>query len=359
MITDLHRSNKSKPGRFSYKTEIDDVASQIINVVYDYRTRGYKVNAIYLGDIFDSSSQEVEKSLQEFNEFQQFNRVFDSSYSVVGNHEYTYYKDNPFWFCVNEIKSSRASSAKNNIWLPKGKFNLFTIPDILVSGNVEFIFNHYGCDPLIPSNDRISIGLFHQDIYFREVMNSVRSLDPNFYLLAENEAKCRPNYRLLDNDGELGNYQYCFFGHAHMMKGKWSGDCGTIYEYLGSLGRSSVKEVSNDFLDRNLPAVIIEDGKFQRIENNPIHLMEREKCVNEKVVERNHKDYEKRKEVKKMLSVKSSDLDDPVGNLKARLNDDYSSQIVDSLLNQEFNEYLIEFNNKLRKIRNDYYSSRK
>ena len=144
-----------------------------------------------------------------------------------------------------------------------------------------------------------------------------------------------------------------------MMKGKWIGDSGITYEYLGSLGRSSVKEVLDNFLERNVPAVIVKNGELAGIEDNTVTLMSRSKCVDESVVEKNHKEYEKRKEVQELLSTNVSDLDDPINNIKARLGEEYSSQIVDSILSSPYDMYLVDFDQRLKKIKNDYYTNRK
>ncbi|MNN73107.1 hypothetical protein D3C81_1891970 [compost metagenome] len=79
-------------------------------------------------------------------------------------------------------------------------------------------------------------------------------------------------------------------------------------------------EITDTFLERDIPALVVENGLFQRVESNKFNLMSRAECVKEEIVELNAKAYEKKKKfdlIKKETNVR----EDPFESLLARCGD--------------------------------------
>lgn len=111
-------------------------------------------------------------------------------------------------------------------------------------------------------------------------------------------------------------YDYAMLGHMHWFYGTWK-DQNTYIYGLASLGRPSISEISDEFLERNIPAVIIKENIFSEIQDNIFNLSDREKCVREEVVALNHTQYEIQKIIKESKQYKAVS-DDPIINIKTQ-----------------------------------------
>ena len=85
--------------------------------------------------------------------------------------------------------------------------------------------------------------------------------------------------------------------------------------YLASLGRSNVTEVNDDFLERNVPAVLIDDGHYSRVENNLFLLPDRQSSVREDIVKEQKAAYQVVKEQRELKNY-SPMGDDPVNEIE-------------------------------------------
>ena len=328
LVSDLHDQDRNIDNRYDYPGEVMQVKDKILELGLRYHDMGYEVNLILLGDVYNRSYKNVTGAILANNFWIVANRVFTKIYSVMGNHETTYYSSNPFFTLVNSVDSMKIQTLNKKVWQPLGLFNVIDIPDFVEVGNVAFHFNHYGCPITIPEKGVYNIGLFHTDFVFSEIAQASENTN-NMHAFIKNSVSANNNELL-----EL--YDACFFAHHHKLYGCWnvttnSGHSCTI-EHLASLGRPNVSEVDDNFLERDIPAVIIEDNKFSEIQHNFITLPGRASCVKEDVVKEKQQSYERVKAMKAAINY-VPDTDDPIKNIRtAIMGDPLSAKIVDELL---------------------------
>lgn len=329
IITDLHLSGSNLRGRYDYLKEVSYVISKIIELGNKYRAEGYtEVNLIFLGDIVDRSYKDLTKGIYTNNIFVAFLNIFNNMFSVVGNHELSYYTDNPFWTLMESISSNKIETIKNKTWQPQGFIQLINVVDRLECGDVVFHFNHSNVGISVPEKDKINIGLFHQDIIAKAITEEMKNQ------FGMDIFEVQPRY--FDKTSVLYGYDYAFFGHMHKVYGHWTYICdSTKYKtelfYLASLGRTNHTEVSNNFLERDIPAVILENDKFARIEHNKFNLMTREECVKEEIVLNNQMVREKKKEIKYVIENVPA-LDEPIKSIESAL-------VKEPVLHMLFSDY--------------------
>ena len=307
IVSDLHISYKSLANRINYRNEIDYVQSELIQVAKKYRNYGYTVKLLLLGDVFHNSYQSVFNALIDSDFFKMWKQVFGDIYSVLGNHELSYYDSNPFYSLVTEVESKKVKDIPGKICTPIGVLPVISVPDTLCDGNVIFYFNHYAC-PIakVEDTNKINIGLFHQEIVDHSIKAKMETtLGSGIFA----------NTVSIDSSGILNDYDYCFFGHMHKIYGMWQTDSNTVLCYLASLGRTNETEVNDNFLERNIPVILVDDGNFIAAEDNKFLLMPRSECVNTALVEKAKKTYE----IEKMRKAAKTYVpigDDPLKNLR-------------------------------------------
>lgn len=261
VTTDLHLA-LHKANRKDYFSEILKSMQDILEIQQRYQSKGYTTNLILLGDVFDSSISNASDALQLFELFRFFTQQFNKTYCVVGNHEITFMKDNPFWFLTSTVEDEYLLSLKKYIQ-PRGLQNSLIIPGTLTDGEVCMYFNHYATPIKLPTEGGIKIGLFHQNVGSNEI------------------CKMWGTFADVEEETCIQGYDYCFFGHMHLAKGRYylNEEHSCICEWLGTIGRTKTTEVIDDDLDVNIPAILIEDGKLVKVEPNTIHLQSFSECV--------------------------------------------------------------------------------
>ncbi len=255
LVTDLH-TDVDKANRLNYFGEILNAMQDIISIASKYRIAGTSVNLILLGDVFDAGSTRSEDAMQLMEVFYYFTSVFDKVWSVVGNHEITFASNNPFWFLVSDMKDASLSRIKRFIQ-PRGLTGRIIIPDKIVDGDTVLYFNHYGTEPKEPREGVTRIGLFHQNVGSNDICKMWGTFDN------------------VEEAAYIQGYNYSFFGHMHLAKGEyWLNEAHTCKgEWLGTIGRTKVDEILDDSLEVNVPAIIVDNGRFVSIERNNIHLL--------------------------------------------------------------------------------------
>ena len=347
VISDLHDYYKTKPNRFDYVKEIEHVKNYINILIEKYKNLGYDVNLLFLGDIYDRSYRNIEKGIQGYTGLEKLCKSVKASFVCVGNHEFTYSNSNPFWHLVKTIDSDTIKSYKGGRWKAKGDFNHLTICDKLIDGNVEILFNHYGCGIQDGSSDKTTIGLFHQDIYFKEILEDAKIKNREIFEVCAEEASKQFSTVYMDNNNLLQRYQYAFFGHNHLLYGKWFNDDYNLYlYYLASLGRTNHKEVLNSFLERDIPAIIIKDGNLVEIQSNLFNLMRREDCVKEDVVEKAQEKYKTRK-YRTFTKTSESFDENPIESIKGYFNNPVVDDIIDEIMSNDVDEFYLELASKI------------
>lgn len=348
IITDLHITAKEKSNRKFYVKEVNDNLTRVLKIGSKYLNEGYEVYLIFLGDIADRSYSDIIPAIQLNNMFTVYNMLFKKCYTVLGNHEFSFYSDNPTWTLFSNIKSENVNRCLNKNWKPLGMLNLVEVVDTLEVGNVVFSFMHHPTQIIKPVEGKINIGLFHKDLVPSSI---VRDMEANKGLEIWSN-----NLVDFENTSMLDGYNYCFFGHVHKMYGKFryvndKTNWTSILYYLGSLGRPNQTEVQDNFLERNIPAVIIEDNKFSRIEDNLFNLRSREESVIEQIVKDNRESYEKRKEQKELLNYEPIS-DNPIDNINNVIASDASLyQLFNDYLNYNYSDFENNLNKKLEVLK--------
>lgn len=329
IVTDTHFTYRNKPNRHDYLMEIDYVKSKIDEIGISYLKRGYTPILIFLGDVYDNSYKDVTKALIEQDEmYKRKQNIFPRIFSVLGNHDLHFPKNNPFWTLV-----SNDSISVNNLptarFKPLGDVGVLEVVDRINDGDVVFNFNHYSSDVLNPINDKINIGLFHQDIVCSPAISSAINKGLNPY---------QHSSIMLDDKDVLVGYDYSFFGHFHKYYGTWEIDSGRRIYYLGSLVRPNHEEVSDNYLERNIPTVLVEDGKFVGIEDNLFNLPSRLLSVIDVKVKEQQEKRKKTKERKLLLEHELFN-ESLVDSIKDTFNDAMYTEIIDSMIKREEDVY--------------------
>lgn len=355
IISDLHKRSKNKSHRINYPNEIKFVEKEISKLAKKYKTNGYNVIALFLGDIFDSSENVGDDAMKSLGSFKYLLKEFTEVYVCVGNHEFTYSKNNPFWHLLKTLNSNRILESNNKrFWLPKGDMNYIDVIDKIEDGEVEFIFNHYGTGIALPSIDKISIGLFHQDLVIKDALEKSKSKNLKVLDLGEEYNKSKLGYMYLDDNNILRNYQYSFIGHNHMIYGSWKDDSEfntCEINYLASLGRTNVNEVQDNFLERDIPCIITQEGKFVRKESNFIYLPNRKECVDEISLLKYKEKREKQKVTNNLINNELKINSSPIKNIKCIFSSEMIDEIIDSVLEERRDIFLDSFRERISKIK--------
>lgn len=260
-VTDLH-IDYNKANRVNYFNEILTSLTDIIAISESYKKKGYITKLILLGDVFDGSISNSSDAMQAIEILRYLCSNFTETFAVVGNHEITYAKDNPFWFLVPEIADASLANARRYLQ-PRGLDTVIKVVDQLDDGDTHFYFNHYGVAPKVPSMSGVRIGLFHQNVGSNDICKMWGTFDN------------------VEDASYIQAYSYCFFGHMHKAKGKYylneAHTC--LGEWLGTIGRTKVDEVDANDLEVNIPTVLVCDGCFCGIEDNPIYLQPPAVCI--------------------------------------------------------------------------------
>lgn len=321
IIPDVHLIDKSKKNRYSYQSETDLVMDEIKSISSEIIEKGYVPYLIFLGDIFDNSYSNPMSSMLATNTFTSLLDYYEMIFSVIGNHELNFPKNNPFWALTSE-DSIKIHNLPKKPFKALGKKGIINVVDKLVDGDVVFNFNHYSASVLEPTPEKYNIGLFHQEITCSPAIQSatLRGLQPYE----------TPSISLDEND-VIAGYDYSLFGHFHKYYGKWEIDGGRFIQYLGSVGRPAHDEVSDNYLERTLPIFFIDDGKLETVEDKIIILPSREASVKEIEVTKQQLTRKKMKERKEILNSTVS-MDSIANTIRAKFPDEFDSNIIESLL---------------------------
>lgn len=280
LMTDLHFAFRMN-ARKNYFNEIFDILNKLLEIKGNYEQDGYTVNLMILGDLFNRGISDPTEAMQALELFKYVFSLFSKVYAVIGNHEFSYYKNNPFWFLVSQIEDESILKIHKKMKQPLGFTNYITIPDRIIDGTVSFIFNHYGVGiKEITKGAKINIGLFHQDIGSEQI------------------SKMYSNYEDIETNQRLSYYDYCFFAHLHTASGKYNINDNFIAYYLQSLGRTNHTEVDDLDLERMIPVIKVIDGNLDGIDENKIKLPSREEILNIDQILTTQKRYQESKAIK-------------------------------------------------------------
>lgn len=341
IASDLHLSYKNLRSRIDYRKETDVACNKLKEIAASYKEKGYNIILLLLGDVFHRSYNDVFNACNDNNFFYMWANTFGKIYSVIGNHELTYYSSNPFYTLISEIKSEKVHGIISRVWQPVGSAGVIDVIDRLDDGDTTFYFNHYGTQITVPSGSKHSIGLFHQDLVSQELLN-----------LASKQLSTQVYGNTIDVEGSgiFDAYNYAFLGHMHTVYGTFRTDAGTILCYLASLGRTNITEVNDNFLERNIPVVCVEDGSLAGVFDNKFLLPAYKDCVKVSEVVKHQEEAALQKE-KTAIKRAASFNDDPVQNVIANLSGNaLASKLFKELLEQPESSYGKELHNKISEV---------
>lgn len=164
VISDLHILPKEPKNRKSLIPNIITLLNELIEIGIQNKISGI----IFLGDIFDRSFTSVNSDyLAQIMEI--FKRMSESFpiYAVYGNHELTYFKDNPYYL-MTDIQSQAVLSQLKGKTVPKCISPYIKVIDSIDYGNVIINFVHFqkynkfykiACE-----ENKINVALYHDSL---------------------------------------------------------------------------------------------------------------------------------------------------------------------------------------------------
>ncbi len=323
IVTDLHLWHKplrSMPNMINdnklYQVKIKEMIKGSVNPV-----------VVFLGDLYHRGCKGSEDVFPLLEFPLSLHEMTDGRvYSVVGNHELTYSKGNPFWALANV----------HSVYVRKKTFSaeVIKVTDYLRIGSCLFYLKHYGFDYLREDDEKVLEGvedsfcLTHNTLMsdtIREVLKK-KGLDPNPH---DTKAKQLFSGVAVPRTETL---REVFVGHMHcaiakFMVNEFSNgiDYSFGVNYLGSIGRTSSIEYNKNTL-REVPKVSIRGGKFTDLEFLPLQLQERQVAISESQVKELKKGYVLTKQREELKSMKALDNDKVVEVLDSLALDKLSSE---------------------------------
>ena len=287
-IPDLHAYH-SFANRYNYEDEIISIVMRLEKIVTKYRNEGYKCISLFNGDVADrgnpndllnnSATQIIKYALS----------LFDENYLNFGNHEFSYYKNNPIYKFIKEIEDTRVTEMYKHLKPTSLLGELRVVPRIEYE-DFEIVFTPYGMRP-VRGPKKISHLVMHDDLLSDHAHNKMVTDMPQY--------KIRRRYI----DAGLFDYVYC--GHNHRIRETWMHGETKIYN-MSSLGRNNAAEVVDETRFRIIPIILSENGFFKEVVDEPITLHKREDVIDLVKLEKSQIAYQNakdRKELKESLSA--------------------------------------------------------
>lgn len=296
-----------------------------MQMVYDILASVENPVALFVGDVFHRGFSTYEGGQYwEKYFYEVYTLTAGRVYSVVGNHEFTYQKSNPFWHFAtinSDFVSFRVKSKD-----PSTCMNFIQIEDGICIENVMFIFAHYGMnlnDITVPDNIKSVVLCSHNTLISEEITNNLN----NVYGRDMNTAYLKPvSIRTPGALPRTEKLKHVYVGHMHKAFGKYA-VCeeinGIKYSFeltnLGSLGRTNATEYNDNDLSRVIPIIKI-DGDITSEESRVITLSSRKSVVSEDAVVHGKEKYRGQQTIRELKTL-SLEIDDTIGSIKSYLED--------------------------------------
>ena len=334
IIPDRHIWSKSIKTIPNYLQEIERINQEIYTCIRECENPV----AIHAGDLYHQSIPSLDLA-ERYSAYPKTMHLLTDkrNYSVVGNHEITYNRNNPFWnlSSLNSdfiLKKSHSVTDETNLTsselLKLKKDSPIKIYDELRIGKTLFVFGHYSA-------------LFTQDLDLTDI-EEVYVISHNAILedeiteaLIENGMQNNVQYlhaKNIFNSGILPDtvkLKGVFVGHMHSAHGKFQieeDNKNFFIQYMGSLARTQVGEFTENNT-RELPILRIRDGRVQHIDYYTINLAAKHLSIDKSLVEANR---EKREAVKKhdeICEVSVTAEDNLLDTIKAHLSETASQEL--------------------------------
>lgn len=275
--------------------------------------KSHKPVVIFMGDIIHRGIKNTEDAYFIEDFFRAVSQYTNGRvFSVVGNHELSYRKNNPFWG-VAAIQSNYIKSIVPHNY--EIQHPLIGVVDDMVIGDMQYTMGHYGRvyggSYFTADNVKYVTLLTHNSLVTNEILEYAKAKGSNL----------QPQYIRIRELRENGNLpkttllKKVYVGHLHTVRGSFnvqeeiSGlSLNFTLHYLASLGRTNHGEYTDD-VERNLPIHIIRGGKFIEEKFHKIILPTREASVDERVVLENREGYERQQQLRELKKIDTHTMD--------------------------------------------------
>jgi len=267
ILADFH-ANNYKRNRYDYSAEVYSVADKIHQIAEKERvfTKG-EVNAISAGDIVDKSKKSREQYTKVYNQIKYLIKPFDKFYLVFGNHEMTYSRDNPIYAFMKDIQNKQFISLNKKV-RPEGLWNEVLTPERISMNGTDILLQSWKTHPELTQSHGIIV--MHDDL----VSDSA---------ITQNAMFIKERY-----DVSTQGITHIFSGHVHTVVEEWYYKGAKVYN-LGSLLRTNVNEVEDDYRTRYIPILRFDgDGHFSEVVLEQFKLHSRENVVDEIAYQKSH-----------------------------------------------------------------------
>ena len=308
VLPDLHLWYKNIRARKDYVAEMIGYMGQIYSLIY---TNKHINNVIMAGDVFHQSFNSLDNTSVFKNYFYNLKKLLNSRggeiYSVIGNHEYTYNANNLFWHLID---------------------NTIKTPVFIHDNGVKIVLDSYPSKKstryFLPYVDG-DICITHTEVLPPELKQQVQK---------ETGRKIYTTDRCLSFD--RFRVKHLFIGHMHKVVERYivnaedlGGQNYKMYaQYLGSIGRTAVDEIDNEFLERDLPVITITGNGTFKVDQLSISLKPFDLAVERAEVEQNKVIYEKRKEFANLKLERVQEK--PIEAIKEKYQNELINQILDA-----------------------------
>lgn len=287
-IPDLHLFH-SLANRYDYYGENITIIEKIGRLVNKYREQGYTCISLLNGDVAHKGSSKDTLNDYASQAIKLLLSYFDENYLNMGNHEFSYFKNNPIFKFIKEIEDPRILANYPHLKCSSLVQDLRVVP-ILEYEDFEIVFTPYKYLP-IRGNKPISHLVMHDDLVSDHEFNRLGTEMPEYKMK-----------RVFIPEGQF-DYIYC--GHSHMVRETWQHGTTCVYN-LSTLGRSNVNEIDDSFRHRIIPVITSESGIFKEVVDEVITLHKREVIVDEEKLKKSRQAYEntkERKQIRQSLAI--------------------------------------------------------
>lgn len=273
IVPEPHISCTNIEGRKDYLTEIESY----IGFVQDLIKKDSGICWVcFVGDIFNKGFKDIEEYLGWVDWFTQLDKLLTQRggciYSVVGNHELSYSKNNPFWRLVSKDSFNTVCNWNTKAVSPKGLRDIIHVQDVVeISDKLSLFFCHYDgmaeCRELVDehikmfgdSKQRVCIS--HNSIISYVIENTLKmnyGRDPLTHFIS---------HERIESLSLFHKFDYVFNGHMHKAYSNFTitdteNNKQTKLFYLGSLGRTNSEEINDKDLERMIPCIDVDDLTF-------------------------------------------------------------------------------------------------
>lgn len=315
ILPDFHL-NIHKENRFSYAEEAFSVCVWLGETVDKYRDRGIdKLYGISVGDLVDIGHSKRANYVAVQQLIKIVLRMFDDLFLNFGNHEITFYKDNPLFSFIRDIQHPHIISKFGHLKC-ESSFNEIKTPERIILNDTEIVFRGWGTES-VKITDKRGILILHTPLLSSEGARELYATNQYEEVITS-----------LDSSG----YEDIYCGHIHTVIDTWDYHGATVHN-LGSLLRTSVQQI-DDFNRRRVVPVLIFDDNRNLIEKNEEILMlhERSLIVDEESVLKgqiDREDVKDRKDLKRRASLPNLFVEDPVAQAQQIFADQNDQLLLD------------------------------